>query len=476
MKERSAQENCKLACGARVIKGSGQTRYKSYDRALLSEMHAEGANKGIADATMTDGKREQRRRVSFIGKRLKPVLIAAALVIALLGITGLMGCSDGIELQKIEPSALISASPAPTPVQTLNAASEPTPRQNAETQPPFASPELELENYFSDRAGADEDVRAALYEHFLAERSERFLELLEKGYLINIYAVRGLGNGTLALSDFAYEGEMFPDLFYIENGAVVSRTRGTDPWSVHYTRLMGSTVVYGRSFAWDGGILASTHADASFLNGLTDNAKMPVTAGKDDTITGFVFIADGDTWLSSLSIYDGDTLVTDDHDYQFQYSDITAETIFARTRFMPMYTDKTWARHVENTPDVALLVDGQRYGLGALYKETGALLADAWRTSEQFLMPLTVAPDMSLALQGLDADDILRLYLVDLRLDDGSEDGMEKCLGEPLELLGGSKYDSETGLAFAAPAKTGLYAIVIETSDAYYAQGVSVEK
>lgn len=464
-----------IACDYSVTKNFDEEKSIEYGETLIALIRKQKTLPMLSTA-MANNKKDIKQRLRLIADRPRMLKITAMILIASVLIVVAIACTDAVTE---EPAGALG--PGSESAVSMEHDPEASPMPGTSFYPTAApqdeTPVGELEYMFSNRANAGGSMLRALYGHFRTAYKDpgHFDRLLERGHLINVYAARDFKDGTLAVADFAYEGEMFPDLFYIKDGAVVSRTYGTDPWSIHYTRLSGSTIAYGKSFAWDGGILASTHAEATFMNGRTDSIAMPVTAEEKDSTTGFILIAEGDTWLGALAIYDSETLVTDDHNDQFQYSGTTRASIFGRTCYLPMYTPEVWQRRFENSDKVKLIAGGERLGMTPLYKETGALLADTWRSCEHRIMLFAVAPDALIPPEGLETGDILHVYWADISLDDGTEEGMARCLSEPIgldSLVQGTK----TGILCSTPGKPGQYVFIIETAEAYYATGFLVQK
>ncbi len=471
-----SRTDCELACDAGVMQTFTQEECERYGMALLSIIRSDKPASGLMFTTtsMTGGKRELKERIRNIAKRPKTVWLAVAAAMLCFAVCGVAACSDRtafdipnarvpfVETEQIEQSEEPEAPPAPSIAAAETAYAE-------------------LPDVFLNNAAAGEDVLTALYGYFRGVQYEEewFDKRAADGTKIAVYAWRPYGNGLLATADFYYGGELTADLFYIENGAVKYFTSGSDVWSINYTRLFGDTVVYGKSFAWDNGIQASTRADAAFFDGQACSADMPCTANDDAGRTGFIFIAKGETWLKSLQIFNGNTLVTDETNYQFLYADLTPYKgelkVREATRFNPMYNAASWANRADrlNEQPPKLMIGEEAAGFECIGKDIDFALPDIWRSNISYFYPLPASASAAYEITGLNAADIVNAYWIDAALDNGTPKGLASCVGH--NIASGGIVASGANLSVTQTPKTpGKHILIIETADAFLFTAVDV--
>lgn len=377
----------------------------------------------------------------------------------------------------------------PTPVVT----SAPPPDMPEDTMPP--APEKELSGYFSDDIGVSYEVKQALYTYYHTGNGQRSPERFEKhaadGVKIGIYAERPYHEGVLVVANFYLGGEVDPDLHYIEKGRVVYCTQYSDCWSINYTRLFGDTIVYGDSFAWDNGLKETTHATAAFMDGQTERVEMQNQP--EGAHTGFIFVADGETWLSSLQLWNGDALAADDQDGQF-VADPEWEpwkdsilSIRNRTRYAEMTSPEQrmlfWGRQTLSSVSAAVELtsggleesagEGITVSLRVWDKQSELALSDLWRSNNHMVSYATAASasNFSLRLSNRPAyEEVEHMRWVELEADDGTQGSLLSCVTE---------VDFKNTTDWAPPAKKGHfghYLLILETADSYYTAPFLIEK
>lgn len=195
--------------------------------------------------------------------------------------------------------------------------------------------------FIKNEAGATDEEMAAI---FAAEKSTRNVEsLAEQGAHLYIYARQDWHDGALLLAGVAPMGELPAELYFVSGGEVVTRTSVSDIWSLNYTHYQGETIVFGPSFAWDNGPLATDEVQAEFWNGETVTVPMKyIPNGESEITRGYICVTPSLTWLKSLKIVsDGKTLADDgsgwfltDPSNQPWYGE--PESIRNRTRYVRM--------------------------------------------------------------------------------------------------------------------------------------------
>lgn len=352
-------------------------------------------------------------------------------------------------------------SPNVTP-ETLPIAADASGAEPSETADAAVDP-LENAALFDLRAPVSSIDREALRLYFRSLYGEDFFDRkAADGIRICVYAAEAYRGGTLLVADFYWGGESAPDLLYLENGAVTAATIGSDCWSLNYTRLFGDTIVYGKSFAWDNGPLATTSAAAVFTDGVT--LTVPLAASKDDPQPGFLFVREGEGYLSSLTLYDGVRVVADLDSGQFSVSEFSGRfsensALSDWTRFCPMLTSEAHEREWSDALSSALPVvcaGSAVLPLERHYADSGVTLADLWRSLPNDL-PETVEANTAMTFDRLPRDAApQRVYLVALSLDDGSDEGAAKACREcPADLV-------------KAPSEPGCYAVLLDCGDVLF--------
>ena len=327
---------------------------------------------------------------------------------------------------------------------------------------------------FRNNAQADSAVLSALYAYYRNvwyDDAAEFDRIAAEGKRkITVYACRAYREGMLVAAKPWLDGELTADLF--------RATRGSCVWDINYTRLFGDTIVYGASFAWDNGTCATTRAEADFLDGQTDTVEMVCAEKDDDGRMGFLLIAQGETWLSSLRLFNGDQLVADDTDPNF--SGITSDvrydetlSLFDRTRFLPAHAVAGDAHGAALQGGGMLRAESGTCGLSCIALADGVTPADLWRSNIVRFDALHVTAGAALTLELLGDAVSVCAYLADLSLEDGTEAGQAACLGAPLSEDAFAA--SEGGFSLRAPDAPGFYVLILQTADAYLFAGIRVE-
>lgn len=195
------------------------------------------------------------------------------------------------------------------------------------------------EGFIRNEAGATAEEVSAIFE---VEKNFYDIESIDgQDVYLYIYARQKWHDGALLLAGVSPMGEIPAELYFISKGGVIMRTNGSDIWSINYTHYRGETIVFGKSFAWDNGPLATDEVNAQFWNGETVSAPMKlVPDDKNDTAKGYICVTPSVTWLRSLKIIAGGKTVADDSDHMFLFSPQQqpwygeAESIRNRTRYV----------------------------------------------------------------------------------------------------------------------------------------------
>lgn len=350
-----------------------------------------------------------------------------------------------------------NVTPEPLPIDADAPGAEPSETADAAVEP------LDNASLFDLRAPVSSIDREALRLYFRSLYGEDFFDRkAAEGIRICVYAAEVYRDGTLFVADFYWGGELAPDLLYVEDGAVVSATLGSDCWSLNYTRLYGDTIVYGKSFAWDNGPLSTTSAAAVFTDGVT--LTVPLAAAQDDPQPGFLFVREGEGYLSTLTLYDGVRKVADQDSGLFsvsEFSDRFSENsgLTSWARFSPMLTAEMRERRHSDLLSSALPL--LRVGEAALplerhYADSGVTLKDLWR-SLPYDLPDTVEANAAVAFDGLSLGETpQRVYLVVLSLDDGTDEGAARACREcPADSL-------------MTPSAPGCYALLLDCGEVLF--------
>lgn len=350
-----------------------------------------------------------------------------------------------------------NVTPEPLPIDADAPGAEPSEPADAAAEP------LDNTALFDLRAPVSSIDREALRLYFRSLYGEDFFDRkAAEGIRICVYAAEVYRDGTLFVADFYWGGELAPDLLYVEDGAVVSATLGSDCWSLNYTRLYGDTIVYGKSFAWDNGPLSTTSAAAVFTDGVT--LTVPLAAAQDDPQPGFLFVREGEGYLSTLTLYDGVRKVADQDSGLFsvsEFSDRFSENsgLTSWARFSPMLTAEMRERRHSDLLSSALpllCVGEAALPLERHYADSGVTLKDLWR-SLPYDLPDTVEANAAVAFDGLSLGETpQRVYLVALSLDDGSDEGAAKACREcPADSL-------------MTPSAPGCYALLLDCGEVLF--------
>lgn len=303
---------------------------------------------------------------------------------------------------------------------------------------------------------------------------EKFDERIAAGKRVKIYSHAPFEGGTLVVAGLPTEGEFLPDLFYVKDGEVKNRTYGAGYWAINYARFMGHTIVFGPSFAWDEDApLETTHAAATFFDGQEAVCDMLSTPARS---AGYLLVVPGNTWLKTLRLYNGDTLVEHEKSSRFSSTgegwvnymaiDSTLE-IRNYTNLCSMYASAAM-RSSQYDPDNAkqyLEADGgERVPLQYWPKNEGLLVQDIWRSANNINEVQTLIWKQRYELRGLEPVDILSIYFLRPEADTGGVLDWGE-LAEPLRMRGD---ESSTELLLPHELSGSVYMLVIETDDGYY--------
>lgn len=348
-------------------------------------------------------------------------------------------------------------------------------RQPASTQKPAAVEEMsaserdaELLQYAVSAQGlARPDIAAVL----------RFLDGLYQGddyvsYLAGYGGVRfyrsvPFGAGGLVLAMEPADGETAPDLYYVENGAVVCATAGADCWSINVTRLAGKTIVFGTNFA-DG---ETSSVTATFTNGARAEQTLAkaVDGGVDE---GFILVTDGAADLLGLTLYSGGEAAATETSAVFAYDASadswagTALSTFMRVRLCflwpgaPQY-DEVDVRVQGNEMDMYDWEFTRYYKNQLEWTES-----DAWRNNNAVWQTLRVSGGDTVAVMNL-PDDIERAYIVYVAKDNGKTADFSAIEREITLRADEVTFDA---VLERTPAR-----LVFETSDEVYVLPVIIE-
>ena len=190
----------------------------------------------------------------------------------------------------------------------------------------------------------------------------------------------------------------------------------------------------------------------------------PTAAVQDDPQPGFLFVREGEGYLSTLTLYDGVRKVADQDSGLFsvsEFSDRFSENsgLTSWARFSPMLTAEMRERRHSDLLSSALPL--LRVGEAALplerhYADSGVTLKDLWRSLPNDL-PQIVEANAAMTFDCLPHDAApQRVYLVALSLDDGSDEGAARACRECLADL------------VKAPSEPGCYAVLLDCGDVLF--------
>jgi len=75
----------------------------------------------------------------------------------------------------------------------------------------------------------------------------------EELWLCGLWTIYDSGMEWCALARHEFDGETTPELYRIRNGKVIAATQQSDPFYVNYADIDRALLLYGESFAFDGG-------------------------------------------------------------------------------------------------------------------------------------------------------------------------------------------------------------------------------
>lgn len=347
---------------------------------------------------------------------------------------------------------------------------------------PARSPAIVQEippGFVANEAGATDAEISAVFA--VVRNSLPVESMTGQGMHLYIYARQAWRGGALLLAGVSPRGEESAELYFVRGGGLVMHTRGSDCWSINYTHYEDETIVFGESFAWDNGPLATDEALAEFWNGETVTAEMAFTPnGEGDITRGFICTTPSITWLKSLAILKNGKTVVDDRSGQFTF-DPKKEPWYGQPQSIRNRTRYVWPAGAPRTADVmkffggfpAVMVetgDASRERLGLTHWPDclahSGVSPDIWHSNNGLYGRATVTAGSAIAAEILTAADdpeerrkvsdlaVSNVYWVDLSIDD---DG--KCI-------------SEGGLA--APVKKGYYVLILVTEYGCFSQMLQV--
>ncbi|OQB24468.1 MAG: Regulatory protein BlaR1 [Firmicutes bacterium ADurb.Bin182] len=319
-------KDMEMSCDERVLKSIGLDEKANYGTALLT---LSAGRRIIAGSPLAFGESNTRSRVKNVLNYRKPAFWMAFFAIALVAAVGVSLLANPKTPEPTDLAPEIPAVPDASPGEEQPA----TPFPTVTTDIP--------DGFIINAAGAADSEVSAI---FAVEKNSLYIQTLaEQDIHLYIYARQDWHDGALILAGVSPRGETAPELYFINSSGAVMRTSGSDCWSINYTHYEGETIVFGKSFAWDNGPLATDEVRAEFWGTEAVSVPMEYIPNEDNEITrGFICTTPSVTWLKSLKILRDGKTVTDDGSGQFIYSPENepwygeAESIRNRTRYVWM--------------------------------------------------------------------------------------------------------------------------------------------
>ena len=287
--QREISRACELACDEGAMSGMDANERRQYGETLLSLAATHRMPAGILTTTMCEDKASLKERLIGIMKFKKHTASAAALSVVLVLL--LAGCATGLGSAQQSGTEIVTPPPT-TEIESI-----------AGTAP------IDL---------ADNDISHAFLPYLVLEAKRIYpdLEITNPGPYqepYKVFAAVPFKDGALLLAGTAVSQD-YPVLYYMVGENVVAVNDDAEYFSSNYTVFQGCTIAYGRMLGeyTTNPFIYATGVKATFANGQETSVQSFVPDTLPDTAGGYILVADGETWLSSLDFYNSDgTLLTD---------------------------------------------------------------------------------------------------------------------------------------------------------------------
>jgi hypothetical protein len=289
---------------------------------------------------------------------------------------------------------------------------------------------------------------SALVKHYKAsiEEPDNTTYGLE-GYPFQLFAIAPFENGALLLAGYTIDQD-FPDLYYMEGEKVLFKVTEAEYFSLNYTVFKNHTISYGLTLA-EGESNRSVKTVGTFANGeVIERSSKPIGNYK----RGYILIANGQTWLSSIKFFDqSGNFVTDEtsdnigwNESCYHWKDKPTE-VWNVQRYTQM-RNNTVDRNAVNALVLRLGGDeNENNEMHAFTDDGSAGIQYVWRSHNNLNNGCAVKSTQKIEIDNLPPD--AEVYWVDIERDDGTDENIADLL---------VRGDLQT------PDKPGVYCLIVK--------------
>ena len=280
-------------------------------------------------------------------------------------------------------------------------------------------------------------------------------------YPFQLFAAEPFEGGALLFAGYTIDQD-YPDLYYMEGGELICQAVESEYFSLNYTVFKDHTISYGLTLADEVDFKQSVKTVGTFANGAADEY---TSHDKGDYFKGYILIAEGQTWLTSIEFFDSEgRFVTDEKSYQIGWNQDCYHWKGKQTevwnvqRYTPM-NDITTYKYSLNR----LMF---RYGEAEneatemhVFADNGAGIHYVWRSHNNLVNECGAKTSEKIDIMNLPPD--AQIYWADIERDDGTDEGVADLL---------VKGDLQ------APDKPGAYCLIVKADGYIHTLFVVVEK
>lgn len=274
-----------------------------------------------------------------------------------------------------------------------------------------------------------------------------------------LFAAEPFEEGALLFAGYTRDQD-HPVLYYVE-GDKLFYTVGPEYFSLNYTVFKDHTVSYGITLADEGDFKQSVKTLGTFANGAAGEY---ISHDNGDHFKGYILIAEGQTWLTSIEFFDSEgRFVTDEKSYQIGWNQDCYHwkgkptEVWNVQRYTPM-NDITKYKYIVNR---LMFRYGEAENEAAemhAFASGGAGIQYVWRSHNNLVNQCYAATSETIMIDNLPPG--AQIYWVDIERDDGTDEGVAELL---------VKGDLQT------PDKPGAYCLIVKADGYFHTLFVVVE-
>lgn len=275
-------------------------------------------------------------------------------------------------------------------------------------------------------------------------------------YPFQLFAIEPFENGVLLLAGYTID-QGYSILYYMEEGKIISQASDSEYFSLNYTVYKNHTISYG--YTIDEGEKLAVKTMGTFASGEVVERSSDVV---ENYKRGYILIADGQTWLSSIQFLDkDDRLVTDQNSNEIGWNQSSYHWMGKPTYVwnVQRYTQmlETPVYQMDKYKPVIRYEDYEGE-MNVFAEDSSAGIQYVWRGHNNLWNEMETGPAESLAIDNLPDD--AEVYWVNIEEDDGGSLGGKELL---------VKGDLQT------PKTPGAYCLLVKAEGLIYTRFVVIK-